>query len=86
VPVIASDVGGLHDLIDDGKCGFLVPPANAKAITDYIILLAGDRSLLADLKIGARKQAEEKLDANIAYGHYETTLRKAIETKNLKVD
>jgi glycosyltransferase involved in cell wall biosynthesis/SAM-dependent methyltransferase len=86
VPVIASDVGGLHDLIDDGKCGFLVPPANAKAITDCIILLAGDRSLLADLKIGARKQAEEKLDADLAFSHYETAILKAIGTQNLQVD
>jgi glycosyltransferase involved in cell wall biosynthesis len=79
VPVIASDVGGLPDLVFDGINGYLVPPADAKTIADCIVRLVEDRSLLAKLKEGARNVAEEKLDANMAYRDFEGSLRKAIE-------
>ena len=80
VPVIASDVGGLADLVSDGVSGYLVPPADARTIADRIVRLAEDRSLLATMKEGARKQAEEKLDANIAYQNFEASLLRAINT------
>lgn len=81
VPVIASDVGGLPDLVSDGHNGYLVPPADAKTIADRIVRLAEDRPLLAKLKEGARTMAEEKLDANLAYRDFEALLRKAIDTR-----
>ena len=37
VPVVASNVGGLTELIEDGVCGYLVPPRNASALADKII-------------------------------------------------
>ena len=39
VPVIASNVGGLAELLDEGRCGTLIQPASgadiAKALTDF---------------------------------------------------
>ena len=78
VPVIASNVGGLPDLVFDGKNGFLVPSADAKMISDHILRLAENRPLLAMLKEGARRIAEEKLDANLAYRDFEASLCNAI--------
>ena len=31
LPVIASDVGGLREVVEDGRTGIIVPPANCKA-------------------------------------------------------
>ena len=80
VPVIASDVGGLADLVSDGINGYLVPPADARTIADRIVRLAENRPLLATMKAGARKLAEEKLDANIAYQNFEASLLRAINS------
>lgn len=37
LPVIASNVGGLVDLIEDGRTGYLVPPGNPKELAKKII-------------------------------------------------
>ncbi len=45
LPVVATNVGGLLTLVDDGKTGFLVPPNNPEALAENIIeTLTGNRS------------------------------------------
>ena len=39
LPVIASAVGGLLDLIDSGRTGLLVPPCDPEALADAIASL-----------------------------------------------
>jgi glycosyltransferase involved in cell wall biosynthesis len=41
-PIVASNIGGLTDLVDDGESGFLVPPGDASALREAL------RSLLID--------------------------------------
>ena len=35
-PVIASNIGGIPELIDDGKTGYLIPPSNSEALEEAI--------------------------------------------------
>lgn len=37
LPVITTNVGGLPEVIHDGQTGFLIPPADPKALSDAII-------------------------------------------------
>lgn len=39
VPVIATDTGGVPDIIKNGKTGYLVPPSNSEKITEAIHLI-----------------------------------------------
>jgi len=41
-PVVASDVGGIPDLVIHGKTGFLVPPKNSRQLARYIQVLMED--------------------------------------------
>ncbi len=45
LPVIASAVGGIPELVEDGSTGFLVPRGNVLALRRTIIQLAGDFEL-----------------------------------------
>jgi trehalose synthase len=41
-PVVASDVGGIRDQIEDGQTGYLVEPTDLAAFADRVNRLLGD--------------------------------------------
>lgn len=55
-PVVASAIGGLREVVDDGANGLLVPPGDAVALADALERLIRDRSLGA--KLGAVAAAQ----------------------------
>jgi starch synthase len=42
-PVVATTVGGLPELVDHGRTGYLVPPRDPNALADAIVLLLSDK-------------------------------------------
>lgn len=48
-PVIATNVGGLGEMIDNGKSGILVPPKDTIALADAIINLLSDRDKIKEM-------------------------------------
>jgi len=57
-PVIASNVGGLRDIIQPGGNGLLVPPANPAAIAEAAIVLLGSETLRSEMAERARLRVE----------------------------
>ncbi len=41
-PVVASAVGGLAEVVEDGVTGLVVPPADAEQLADALVLLLED--------------------------------------------
>ncbi len=56
-PVIASAVGGLPEIVDDGRTGILVPPGDAGALAEAIVELAADRARAAEVGGAGRTRA-----------------------------
>ena len=48
-PVIASDLGGMTDIVEDEETGLLVPPSNPKSLAEAIERLIDDPNLGARL-------------------------------------
>ena len=60
--VVASDVAGIPELLDNGRCGILVPPKNVKLLVAAIESLLCNNLLRQDYSYKARKYAEQKFD------------------------
>lgn len=61
-PVIASDVAGVPELLDNGNCGILVPPRDAEALTRAIAQLLDSAALRQGYARAGRAHAERTFD------------------------
>jgi colanic acid/amylovoran biosynthesis glycosyltransferase len=64
VPVVASAISGIPELVEDGIGGLLVPPGDAAAIRDALRRLADDPALRARLGAAARERVLAEFDAD----------------------
>ena len=58
LPVVASDIGGLNEMINDGVDGLLVPPRNEERLAAAIVDLLSNDTLSKSIGIEARRFAE----------------------------
>ena len=58
LPVIASGVGGIPDMLDE-ECGILVPPGEPTALANAMLRLVRDPALRAKMGRAARRRYEE---------------------------
>jgi glycosyltransferase involved in cell wall biosynthesis len=59
-PVVATDVGGLRDLVVDGETGLVVPPRRPDALRAALERLLGDEELRRRLGAAGRERARER--------------------------
>jgi glycosyltransferase involved in cell wall biosynthesis len=61
-PVIASDVAGIPELLDEGRCGVLVPPKDVGALARAIERLLSDEQQRTTYALAGRRYAEQTFD------------------------
>ena len=76
IPVIASRVGDLPRLVQDGRTGFLCPPGDGAALAERVRELAARPDLRARMSREARRFAEAQLDANGMLERYAAALHR----------
>ena len=66
-PVVASSVGGIPDLVQDGRTGYLVPPADEKALAEAIKKLLDDPEKAWEMGQNGKQHCQQfSLEAMIA--------------------
>jgi glycosyltransferase involved in cell wall biosynthesis/SAM-dependent methyltransferase len=78
VPVIASRVGALPDLVQEGVTGFLCEPGDTAAFAGRIRWLAAHPGEHRRMKAAARAFAEAELDARQMFERYEAAIREVL--------
>jgi glycosyltransferase involved in cell wall biosynthesis len=56
-PVVATDVGGVRDVVQDGRTGFLVPPGDVGAMAERVRMLVESRELARTMGENGRELA-----------------------------
>lgn len=59
LPVIASDIGGMGEIVVDGETGFLVPPADPQALADKVAYLHAHPDRCRAMGVAGQKRVRE---------------------------
>jgi glycosyltransferase involved in cell wall biosynthesis len=71
VPVVASRVGGLHEVIDHGVTGFLHEPPDLQGMADSGIALLTDPELHARIAGAGRRSVRKRFCRDLIVPQYE---------------
>jgi N-acetyl-alpha-D-glucosaminyl L-malate synthase BshA len=79
VPSIATNVGGLPEVIDDGKTGFLAPVGDVDTMASLAIDILSDEKRLHEMSKLARYEAQARFCTTKIIPQYEDFYRKVLE-------
>ena len=77
IPVVATDVGGNREMVEDGVNGLVVPPESPEALAAAIERLLGSTAGLASLQKGAARGAD-RFDWHAVVERYVAIYRRVI--------
>ncbi len=64
-PVVGTDLGGLPELVEDGRSGLLVAPGDAEALAAAVERVVDDPALASGMGAAARAEAEERFELGV---------------------
>jgi glycosyltransferase involved in cell wall biosynthesis len=75
-PSVATNVGGIPEVIEDGRTGLLARAGDVEALTRAVESLVGDPAQRAFLGRAAQSRARERFSANVIVPQYEALYRR----------
>ncbi len=78
VPVVASNAGGIPEVVEDGVSGFLHAPEDHDAMAGSIVSLLTDQARRQEMGAAARRRAYEQFDARQVVSMYEAYYRETL--------
>lgn len=89
VPVVARDMGGPSDTVQDGVSGFLTPPDDLSAFVDKVVLLATNDGMRRQFSERALRQAQEatwgKINNKVAWKMLDTIVEREAELAEMQL-
>lgn len=80
-PIVATSVGILPELLEDGKSGFIIPPKNSQMLSDAVCKLLGNKELSRRFGENAFKRLNEKFNFNKWIEKTEKVLIESVKKK-----
>jgi glycosyltransferase involved in cell wall biosynthesis len=80
-PIVATDVGGVSELVINNKTGFLIPPRDSTKLCDAIIKLLEDKEKAEKFGAAGREFAEQKFSLTQMVNKYENLYIQIVENK-----
>lgn len=80
LPVVVSDVGGIADIVEVERSGFLMPPRDGQALREALERLVEDGALRQQLGQRGRALVEEKFDASRSAETLLSLLRQVVDS------
>lgn len=71
LPVVASSIGGIPEVVRHGENGFIIDPGDSQALANYIVLLASNSELREIIGIRNRKAAYDKFSLAVTMSNLE---------------
>jgi glycosyltransferase involved in cell wall biosynthesis len=81
VPVVAANVGGVPDLVEDGKTGLLCDPLDAASMRGAVEKILAQPELGRELAAEARRQARERFHPTVIARRHLEIYREVLATR-----
>jgi glycosyltransferase involved in cell wall biosynthesis len=79
VPVIATAVGGVPEVIEHGRSGFLAPVGDVETMARYAIEILSDETRLREMGMVARWEAQTRFCSTSIIPEYERFYERVLE-------
>lgn len=83
VPVIASNVGGIPEMINPGESGILIPPADPEALASAINHLLADPQRLQNMSLAAKTWVKDRFKAEQMVAKIIDIYQQVLKEKNV---
>ena len=81
IPVVAYDIGGVRELLEDGVTGYMVPTGDAEALSIRLRELARDPELASAMGLAGRARFLERFSFNHMIDGIERAYRQVLEAR-----
>jgi N-acetyl-alpha-D-glucosaminyl L-malate synthase BshA len=78
VPVVASRVGGIPEVVEHGVTGWLAPVGDVQAMAAHVCVLLGDEALRKRFSVAARQHVLQQHQPGPAVDQYEALYRQVL--------
>jgi len=81
MPVVATDIRGCREAVDDNRTGILVPVKNPQKLADAIIYLLENPEIGKKMGSVGREKVEKQFDEKLVFSRMEEGYKKLINEK-----
>lgn len=75
LPVVATDIAGIPDIVIHGETGFLAAPSELDKLAQYVVQLARDAELRQRMGAAGRRRALAEFDVQVMVERYDQMFR-----------